>query len=103
MPTCPRFYQCSAPVCPLDPDRHKRVHLPGDRICTLAAELVKPGAAARLANILEPKLLARVSEAIPALMSSGAPLRSALARAASTGSKLDSAARMRAQPIGGVA
>jgi hypothetical protein len=103
MNTCPRFYQCSAPICPLDPDRHKRVHLPGDRVCGLAAEAVKPGGEGRLRGSLSAEVVAQVVRAIPELQSRHSHIRKRLSDAAITGSRLDAAARMRAQPIGGVA
>ena len=30
---CPRFGLCSAPICPLDPNRHKAIWYPDEEIC----------------------------------------------------------------------
>ena len=35
MRKCPKFYRCSAPICPLDPDVELRVYITGDAKCTL--------------------------------------------------------------------
>ena len=35
MKKCPKFYRCSAPICPLDIDYKKRVFIKGDLECTL--------------------------------------------------------------------
>ena len=43
---CPRFDTCSATKCPLDPEVHSRVYIPGDRVCFYmqleAKELLTP-------------------------------------------------------------
>jgi hypothetical protein len=43
---CPRFDSCSATKCPLDPEVHSRVYMPGDRVCFYmqleAKELLTP-------------------------------------------------------------
>jgi hypothetical protein len=31
--TCPKFDNCSAPICPLDPDWHTRRMLRDERVC----------------------------------------------------------------------
>lgn len=35
MQSCPRFYKCSVPICPLDEDKDKRTYLQGEKKCTL--------------------------------------------------------------------
>jgi hypothetical protein len=35
MKGCPKYYRCSAPICPLDPDFKKRVYVNGEPGCTL--------------------------------------------------------------------
>jgi len=39
MNKCPRFFRCSVPICPLDPDKDKRVYLQGEPRCTLAKSI----------------------------------------------------------------
>lgn len=34
MKRCPRFIQCTAPRCPLDPLQERRTELPGEPRCT---------------------------------------------------------------------
>lgn len=36
MKRCPRFIQCTAPRCPLDPLQERRTELPGEPRCTLS-------------------------------------------------------------------
>ncbi len=33
MKMCPKFNTCSAPICPLDPDKGLRVKVTGDKSC----------------------------------------------------------------------
>lgn len=42
--SCPKFYTCNAPICPLDDDWHKRVNLVEDSTCYYLIESVKEGA-----------------------------------------------------------
>ena len=44
MSDCPKFCGCSAPICPLDPDWTKRVHLDGERVCFYLTEYSKEAA-----------------------------------------------------------
>lgn len=39
---CPKFLTCSAPICPLDSNFRKRVHLERERICIYLREAAKP-------------------------------------------------------------
>lgn len=36
---CPKFSNCSAPICPLDPDCMLRTCLPNERVCTYQIKL----------------------------------------------------------------
>jgi len=31
---CPRFISCNAPLCPLDPELHKRIWIADEPVCT---------------------------------------------------------------------
>lgn len=42
--SCPKFYTCNAPICPLDDDWRKRVNLVEDSTCYYLIESVKDGA-----------------------------------------------------------
>lgn len=65
MQTCPRWDRCSANVCPLDPDWRHRSHADGESVCSLAQEVVKPGAGARLAPYVREEVIAEVRRVLP--------------------------------------
>ena len=86
---CARFQQCSAPVCPLDPDCLGQVrHLPGERICSYLTELGKPDGAATLRQYLELEIAERVIERGPAILERHGSIRRACARSALNPSRL---------------
>ena len=41
MTKCPKFNQCNAPICPLDPEWKKRKHISGDKCCAYLLESSK--------------------------------------------------------------
>jgi hypothetical protein len=44
MSSCPKFYKCNAPICPLDKDWRKRTNLVDDATCYYLIESVKSNA-----------------------------------------------------------
>jgi hypothetical protein len=46
---CPRFYNCNAPICPLDERWREAVHLGGERVCFYLRATGKQGAAEQYA------------------------------------------------------
>ena len=38
MKACPRYRGCNVPICPLDPDKHKRSKIKGEKNCTMTKE-----------------------------------------------------------------
>ena len=48
---CPSYQRCGAPLCPLDPDMHKRVALPGEEECR-AKRSTREAIAARYPGVL---------------------------------------------------
>jgi len=44
MRQCPKYFACSASVCPLDPDWQKARYVNGDPVCYYMREAVKYGA-----------------------------------------------------------
>ena len=92
---CPRFQSCSANICPLDPEWRKRNHLDGETVCGLLAESVKPGGEGRLRGYIQGELVEQVIAARPTISSRWGDVKRRLDRAALTGSKLESAERMR--------
>lgn len=83
---CPKFDSCSAPICPLDPNWRLRDMTGSEATCTWLREVVKAGPQAQCVpeNIRD-----MVASALPVLLYAQglAPLRSALKRAAKTGSR----------------
>ncbi len=56
---CPKYDGCSAPICPLDRDWHRRAVDTGDPVCAYLRETAKPNIAAAYAGRYdEPVLLA---------------------------------------------
>jgi len=95
MRSCPKYDSCSAPVCPLDPNYQKSVHLPGERVCLYLREAVKPGGKAILRESCREDIAEGVLRVVPDVLSSVCTLKSALDRAKNTPSKLAQARHLR--------
>ena len=67
--SCDRFNRCSANICPLDPEWHKRKHLNGERICFYLLEAQKTNAKAVFECGGRGCLYAVMQEATPAIYS----------------------------------
>lgn len=85
---CPKFIQCAANVCPLDPEWRKRSHLKGERVCFYLAEAVKDHAQANFEGVRLGKLFEVVHRSIPEIISRHVPIKKALARAATCGARM---------------
>lgn len=86
---CKFWQRCSAPICPLDPQVDKRKHLPGEPICRLLCEVVKPDSlSAFVAAGIGEWIHAEVSAAVLPLSERWGRIRQGLDRAAKTGSVL---------------
>jgi hypothetical protein len=99
MRQCPKFDSCNVPICPLDPNWQLRDMTQSDGTCTWLREVVKAGPQAQgVPDIIRD----RVASALPALVYAHglAPLRSALKKAAKTGSKRSPCALLRLRPAG---
>jgi len=85
---CDRFYRCSAPLCPLDPDWRLRIVFRQEATCLYLLEAVKDGAAERFRGAGREEMyrvcLTFIEEALPRC----APLKRALDRAQKTGPRL---------------
>jgi hypothetical protein len=92
---CPKWSACSAPLCPFDPELHKRRHLPGEPVCLWLRELVKQDGRAILGGVLCEALVAAVVTAAPGIANRGTDLRKSLRKASRTGSKLASGRELR--------
>lgn len=84
---CPKFKKCSAPICPVDPDWHTRVHLKSERVCFYLREAVKAGVAQNLRGALPDKLVEAIAEALPRIIDRYGPIRKQLLKSAKTSSK----------------
>jgi hypothetical protein len=88
---CPRFDDCSAPVCPLDPNHLSTCHLSGERTCAMLRESVKAGGLARLVGDYVPAhVAATVDAARPAIVAKFGAIRRALDDAATKPSQYES-------------
>lgn len=86
MRKCPKFPTCSAPICPLDPNWHLRDMKGSDPTCTWFREIAKAGPEAHcIPMTIREKVASALLVILPSL--GLAPLRSALKRAAKSGSK----------------
>lgn len=92
--SCPRYAQCSANICPLDPDWRKRSHLAGEPVCGLLRELVKPDGAATLATTNAADLVPAIAAALPEISASNFDIRAQLGRSAKTGSRIKALRRV---------
>ena len=90
MRRCPKFDACSATICPLDPNWKLRDVLSRDATCTWLLEMARGGPEA---PCVPEQIRSQVSTALPAILSSVGMgnLRSAMNRAAKSGSKRDPA------------
>lgn len=93
---CPKFETCSAPICPLDADWHRRTHLRGESVCLFLLESVKDGAEARLGCITAREVYLAAVAARPAIVARYGHVRRALERARDTGSRIGNGRRLQA-------
>jgi hypothetical protein len=84
---CPKFDNCSAPICPIDPEWKKRVHIKGDPVCFYMREHSKHGHRGQNRGVVAEELLKEVVRVYPEALSLYAPLKSALKKASCSPSK----------------
>jgi len=85
---CPRFNQCSAPLCPLDERWRERRHRNGDRICLYLLEMAKAGSTAATLVLDSEEMRQALGEAYSEISTCCAPIRSEIKRTTKRGSKL---------------
>src|SRR5699024_11212984 len=97
----PKWDTCSANICPLDPDWHKRTHLAGERVCFWLTERAKDGGHARVAVRLAPvrgacagELNEAIAEAEPNILARQSHIKKVVRAASRTGSKLANSQRL---------
>jgi hypothetical protein len=105
--SCPKWQRCNAPICPADPNWRRSAHLPGERVCFYLTERAKDGGPARLSRVLPAPLLEAIAEglrnitlatATENLPRGHAVIARAIAKAATTGSRILAAERLRKVP-----
>jgi hypothetical protein len=89
MRDCPRYNVCSVPICPLDNDWELRTHIDGEPVCIWLTEARKPNAVANFEAAEVSDLLPWCNAISPAMMKRLGPIRRALERAGTTGSRLE--------------
>jgi len=85
---CPRYSNCSAPICPLDPDWRDRAHLDGERVCAWLVELSKTTVRASLPPALSGDQAQAIAEAAPSIYAAHGAIRRRLRQTARTPSRL---------------
>ena len=86
---CPRYQQCSAAICPMWRPVLNQKMLKSERVCGVLLEFQKPQSKAFLATHYGPHMMQVMAEATEQIKSHGGYLlRSALTRAAATGTRL---------------
>ena len=79
---CPKFDHCSAPICPIDPEWQKRVHIKGDPVCFYLRQHAKDPLWGQKVGGVARKLINKVGEVYPEIIARYAPIKNSLARAA---------------------
>ena len=78
---CPKFDHCSAPICPIDPEWQKRVHIKGDPVCFYLRQHAKDPLWGQKAGSVASKLIDKVGEVYLEVAARYGPLKTALVRA----------------------
>ena len=86
--TCPRFFKCSAPICPVDREWATRTHLRGEPVCLYLREFVKVGGEAHLSGAVPAELVQAVRNTVIPICDRYVHIRRALERAKLDGSKM---------------
>ncbi len=86
---CPRYGGCSAPVCPLDADWARRIHVRGDPVCLYLTEAVKDGAPTRFCRRPDEDIWRAATQLLTHRDTLDRDIQRKLLRAAKCGSQLD--------------
>ena len=84
---CPKFDNCSAPICPIDPEWQKRVHIKDDPVCFYLRQHSKHGHRGQNTGGVPEELLKEVERVYPEVIARYAPLKRALKKASCSPSK----------------
>lgn len=102
MSDCPKFQRCSAPVCPLDQQWRERRQTSEDPVCFYLQEAVKDGGIVRVRHGTSAEMAEHISKVLDELSNTygHSYIQYRLRRAASTGSRIAGADRLKV--MGGV-
>ena len=81
MAQCPRFDQCCAPICPIDPDWRKRAHRKDEPVCAYLRRYAKDPLWGQKQGTVPTELWLKVVEVYPQVIERYAPLKKTLKRA----------------------
>lgn len=85
---CPKFESCSAPVCALDTEWHKRPHLKGERVCFFITELVKEASRPLLRGCLAAEHYQAIEVLYPLIIASHPLIKRQLERSSNNASRI---------------
>lgn len=95
--SCPKWNSCGSPICALDTDWQRRVHLRGERVCLWLREWAKQPSGGAWSVALGEERVLRVAEVAPQVMARWSDIRAKLKAASRTGSKLESGQALRSR------
>ena len=81
MAHCPRFDQCCAPICPIDPDWRERAHRKDEPVCAYLRRYAKDPLWGQKQGVVPTELWLKVAEVYPQVIARYAPLKKSLKRA----------------------
>ena len=84
MAQCPRFDQCSAPICPIDLDWRKRAHRKGEPVCAYLRRYAKDPLWGQKQGTVPTELWLKVVEVYPQVIERYGPLKLVLKRSSSS-------------------
>ncbi len=85
---CPKFDQCSAPICPLDADWERRSHLDGERVCFYLTEHSKQAARPILRGVLAAEHYTAVANQFSRIIAAHPLIKKQLLRSSKNNSRL---------------
>jgi hypothetical protein len=85
---CDRFQNCSANICPLDPEWFKRKHLNGDRVCFYLIEAQKTNAKAIFDTCGRGYVFEAMQRVTPNIIERYSIIKRALEQSKKTGSRM---------------
>ena len=85
---CPKFEKCSSPICALNQNWQRAIHLKNERVCFFLCEAQKSDSESIFRDRGLGELYKLIVEATPAISTRWATIKKALARAAMTNSRM---------------